>query len=95
MDSQANSVDHLVPPFTIPDAGAVSNDFTLISDIEENHILSTNLYKKAKLFDNLSSNSVIDHPLCDECADSLYELMDAQLKSAEDEWNDYNNYLQK
>lgn len=43
----------------------------------------------------LSTNSQIDHPLCDECTDSLLELMDEQLKVAENEWTDYNNYLKK
>lgn len=50
---------------------------------------------KAELFDTLTSNSDVDHPLCDECTDSLLELIEQQLKMAESEWNDYNNYLKK
>ena len=67
----------------------------LLSEEGHKESLSQNLKVKADLFDALTSNSEIDHPLCDECADTLLELMDKQLKEAEDEWNDYNNYLQK
>lgn len=67
----------------------------LVSDGRDTQTLSTNLKARADLFDNLSSNSEIDHPLCDECTDTLLELMDQQLKVAENEWTAYNNYLQK
>lgn len=69
----------------------------MISDGKEVEIESLNqsLKMKAELFDALTSNSDVDHPLCDECTDSLLELMDQQLKVAESEWNDYNNYLKK
>lgn len=50
---------------------------------------------RAQIFDALSNNSEIDHPLCEECTDSLLELMDRQLKDAEAEWNDYNQYLKR
>jgi beclin len=57
--------------------------------------LSQTLKIRAEMFDTLSSNSDIDHPLCDECTDALLELLEQQLKLAENEWNDYNNYLKK
>jgi len=47
------------------------------------------------LFDILSSSSSADHPLCDECTDSLLLLMDQQLRMTEGEWSDYNEYLKK
>lgn len=50
---------------------------------------------KATLFEVLSSSSSADHPLCDECTDSLLMLMDQQLKLIESEWSDYNEYLKK
>lgn len=50
---------------------------------------------RATLFDILSSSSVADHPLCDECTDSLLLLMDQQLRMTEGEWSDYNEYLKK
>lgn len=95
LDSQATSLDHFVPPFRLTDSGNGTNGFMLISDGKESQTLNATLKARAELFDNLSSNSEIDHPLCDECTDTLLELMDNQLKIAENEWNDYNNYLQK
>lgn len=95
LDSQATSFDHFIPPFRISDSGNGTNGFLLVSDGKETQQLSSILKKRVDLFDNLSSNSEIDHPLCDECTDSLLELMDQQLKLADKEWNDYNNYLQK
>lgn len=50
---------------------------------------------RATLFDILSSSSCADHPLCDECTDSLLLLMDQQLRMTEGEWSDYNEYLKK
>ena len=50
---------------------------------------------RATLFDILSSSSSADHPLCDECADTLLMLMDQQLRLTESEWSDYNEYLKK
>lgn len=50
---------------------------------------------RATLFDILSSSSSADHPLCDECTDSLLLLMDQQLRMTEGEWSDYNEYLKK
>ncbi|XP_037025739.1 beclin-1-like protein isoform X2 [Bradysia coprophila] len=67
----------------------------LISDGKDSQTLSATLKARADLFDSLSSNSEIDHPLCDECTDTLLDLMDHQLKIADNEWKDYNNYLQK
>lgn len=45
------------------------------------------------LFDTLSGNSSIDHPLCDECADSLLELIEQQIKLTESDCADYKKYL--
>lgn len=69
----------------------------LISDgVEvEPESLSQNLRMKAELFDTLTSNSDVNHPLCADCGDYLLEMLDQQLKTAECEWNDYNNYLKK
>lgn len=50
---------------------------------------------RATLFDILSSSSSADHPLCDECTDSLLIIMDQQLRMTEGEWSDYNEYLKK
>merc|ERR1719357_2430570 len=51
----------------------------------------------ADLFDMLTNNGAgeIDHPLCEECTDTLLETMDQQLLCAEDEAQQYQSYLQK
>jgi beclin 1 len=75
----------------------ISNLKQVISDGKEveSDSLNQSLKMKVELFDALTSNSEVDHPLCDECSDSLLELIEQQLKVAESEWNDYNNYLKK
>jgi beclin 1 len=45
--------------------------------------------------DILSNNTEIDHPLCDECCDTLINLLDTELRAAEDECNQYSKFLKK
>ncbi|XP_036323452.1 beclin-1-like protein [Rhagoletis pomonella] len=84
--------DHFVPPFRLTDS-INGTGFMLVSDGREKK-WSDAFKLKAELFDCLSSNSEIDHPLCEECADSMLEIMDQELKVAEQEWRDYKNYLE-
>uniref|UniRef100_W8C6U6 Beclin-1-like protein n=1 Tax=Ceratitis capitata TaxID=7213 RepID=W8C6U6_CERCA len=92
LDTQdPNAFDHFVPPFRLSES--INNTgFMMVSDGKEKK-LGTLFRLKAELFDCLSSNSEIDHPLCEECADSMLESMDQELKIAEKEWRDYKNYL--
>jgi len=62
--------------------------------------VSTNTHKFNKqmkmyreLFDILSDQSDVDHPLCEECADFVIDQMDHQLRILEDECRDYGDYL--
>lgn len=50
---------------------------------------------QATLFDTLSDYSTIDHPLCDECTDALLEMLEQQVRLAEDDYQDYCKYLKK
>ena len=43
----------------------------------------------ARLFEMISNNSDVDHPLCEECTDTMLETMDQQLKLAEEEAQAY------
>jgi beclin len=43
----------------------------------------------SSLFDIMSSNTSIDHPLCEECADQLVNQLDSQCKIIEKEHDDY------
>ncbi|KAG5684916.1 hypothetical protein PVAND_014124 [Polypedilum vanderplanki] len=89
-----SSLDHYVPPFSLKN-DQEKNGFMIIENATEVEAesLSQNLRLKAKLFDNLTSISDINHPVCSDCAEFLLEMMDQQLNVAESEWNDYNNYL--
>ncbi|XP_055905655.1 beclin-1-like protein [Eupeodes corollae] len=94
MDPNESGFDHVVPPFRLSDS-INGTGFTLVSDGKENKKLSAEFLAKAQLFDALSSNSEFDHPLCDECTDSMLELLERELKIAENEWRDYKSYLEK
>ena len=43
----------------------------------------------ASLFDMLSDNSSIDHPLCEECTDTLLQSLESQLEQAEQDSQQY------
>ena len=43
----------------------------------------------------MSGQSSIDHPLCEECTDTLLDQLDQQLKITEDELKDYKIFFNK
>ena len=43
----------------------------------------------ASLFDMLSDNSSIDHPLCEECTDTMLQSLESQLEQAEQDSQQY------
>ncbi|XP_033217113.1 beclin-1-like protein isoform X1 [Belonocnema kinseyi] len=95
IEPQSGSLEHLVPPFRLTDSANGTNGFMVVGDSGETESLSHHLRVRATLFDILSSSSSADHPLCDECTDTLLMLMDQQLRLTESEWSDYNEYLKK
>lgn len=50
---------------------------------------SARINATSAMFDMMSSNTTIDHPLCEECADQLVNQLDAQCKVVEKELSDY------
>ena len=42
----------------------------------------------------MSAQSDIDHPLCEECTDTLLDQLDQQLRITEDELKDYTEYME-
>ena len=56
---------------------------------------SARINATSALFDMMSSNTNIDHPLCEECADQLLNQLDAQCKMIEKEHFDYTNLINK
>ena len=49
----------------------------------------------SQLFDIMSGQSTIDHPLCEECTDTLLDQLDQQLKITDDELKDYKVFFEK
>jgi len=74
-----------------------NNGFTLLGETGP-HSLG-NLGHKPKvqaiLFDIMTGQSTVDHPLCEECTDTLLNQLDDQLKITEEECKDYRNFLEK
>ncbi|XP_015175683.1 PREDICTED: beclin-1-like protein isoform X1 [Polistes dominula] len=95
LEPASGSLEHSVQPFRLTESGNGNNGFMLVGDTGESENLSHNLKVTATLYDILSSNSSVDHPLCDECTDGLLGLIDEQLKMTEGEWSDYNEYFKK
>lgn len=52
------------------------------------------MHVSSTLFDLMSNQSDIDHPLCEACTDTLLDQMDQQLKIAEDECKKYREFLE-
>ena len=71
------------------------NGFTLLGDIGPDSFenISRQMKVTTELFDILSGQSDISHPLCEECTDNLLDLLDQQLKISEDECKDYHKFL--
>ena len=83
LEASENKLDNYVPPFKLHEtAGArvKSHGFTLVGDSGQNVTLGNRLRTTAELFDIISNNGDVDHPLCEECTDTLLETMDQQLK---------------
>jgi len=74
------------------------NDFTLLGDASgsvKTDNLSHKIKVASKLFDIMSGQSEVDHPLCEECTDSLLNQLDEQLHIAEKELHDYKHFLEQ
>lgn len=95
IESQANSFDQYVQPCRMSDSGNGANGFMMISDENESELLSHKYKVHMTLFDTVSGNSNIDHPLCDECTDYLIEILDQQLQIAQYDYDDYLKYYLK
>ena len=75
-------------PITINIADSTSNN----QSSTNNELMtgwSARINATSALFDMMSSNTNIDHPLCEECADQLVNQLDSQCKLVEKEHSDY------
>lgn len=97
--SQISSLDNYVPNHQ--DHLSTHQGFTLVGHTiaggHTNNIghLSHYVRKSTRLFDLVSSTSDIDHPLCEDCSDSLLSLLEQQLSQAEEECLEYKQFLTK
>lgn len=60
----------------------------------EKQVLNYRLQVTSRLFDLLSDQSEIKHPLCEECADFIMDQMDSRLEQIEEECKEYKDYLE-
>ena len=69
---------------------------TLQSNFDESSMdKGKDLKLQIQLFDILSDQSDIDHPLCEDCANFVLKQMDYHLKILEDECADYSKYMEE
>ncbi|MCI4383866.1 hypothetical protein PGIGA_G00031630 [Pangasianodon gigas] len=69
-----------------------ANSFTLIGEASDGGTmenLSRRLKVTSDLFDIMSGQSDVDHPLCEECTDTLLDHLDTQLNITENECQNY------
>jgi len=99
--SQAASLDRLVLPARLYESGGLAvsgglnNGFTLVGESGQASAMSHRLKVTSQLFDMLSDNSSVDHPLCEECTDTLLQSLEQQLELAEQDSQQYQEYLNK
>ncbi|KFM67317.1 Beclin-1, partial [Stegodyphus mimosarum] len=82
----------IVMPINCADA---TSDFMVVGELTSLPLDSCQSLKvTAALFNIMSSQSDVDHPLCEECTDTLLDQMDQQLRIAEDECREYRDFLE-
>ncbi|XKL59074.1 hypothetical protein PGB90_000090 [Kerria lacca] len=94
LDLQSANFDHFVPAFHLTDSENGSSSFTILGEGEMSS-LSYHMKMAAGLFDIVSGNTEINHPLCEECTDTLLDIMDQHLRMIEDDCYHYSLYLEK
>lgn len=85
MDSETNGNGFLI----IGDSNAAPKRPTGPLDHRD---MSYRLQVTSRLFDLLSDQSEMKHPLCEECADFVIDQMDAKLRHTEEECKVYREY---
>ncbi|KAL4828374.1 hypothetical protein H8958_011693 [Nasalis larvatus] len=82
----------------LPGDGSVSKDhaniFTLLGELGPMQTLSSIQKAAGDIFDIVSGQEDVDHPLCEECTDSLLEQLDIQLALTEAESQNYQRCLE-
>ncbi|XP_053720693.1 beclin-1 isoform X2 [Synchiropus splendidus] len=74
-----------------------TNSFTLIGEASDGGTmenLSRRLKVTSDLFDIMSGQTDVDHPLCEECTETLLDHLDTQLNITENECQNYKQCLE-
>ncbi|XP_076821240.1 beclin-1-like [Clavelina lepadiformis] len=73
-----------------------TNSFTFIGDSNGTSMetLSFKMKTMVRLFDIMSSNSELEHPLCEECTENLLEQLDKELHRTQEESTLYKKYCE-
>lgn len=82
-------------PTTINIADSTSNNHSSSNNADLMTGWSARINATSALFDMMSSNTNIDHPLCEECADQLVNQLDAHCKIVEKEHYDYTALISR
>ncbi|KAM8837666.1 beclin-1 isoform 1-T3 [Spinachia spinachia] len=85
-----------IPPARIMSTES-ANSFTLIGEASDGGTmenLSRRLKVTSDLFDIMSGQTDVDHPLCEECTDTLLDHLDTQLNITENECQNYKQCLE-
>lgn len=106
-----NAAEVLVQPVVAKDTARMSessgNGFLIIGDSSpankrpqseqalDHRDLKYRLQVTARLFDILSDQSEIKHPLCEECADFIIDQMDEKLRQSEEECKVFREFEEK
>lgn len=94
LESHTTSFDNYINPCRLSDSGNAANGFMVISDGVEADNFSKKMEVSAAMFDVLSGNSNIDHPLCEECTDTLLEYLKEEVRLVEIDCIKYSQHLQ-
>uniref|UniRef100_A0A2D4FZG6 Beclin-1 n=2 Tax=Micrurus TaxID=8634 RepID=A0A2D4FZG6_MICCO len=85
-----------IPPIRMMSTES-ANSFTLIGEASDGGTME-NLSRRLKvtgdLFDIMSGQTDVDHPLCEECTDTLLDQLDTQLNITENECQNYKKCLE-
>lgn len=73
-----------------------SNSFTVISEGNNVEVdcLGFRMSSIVQVFDIMSENSDIEHPLCEECTDFMLETLNTEVRALENQTNSYRDYYQ-
>ncbi|KAE8575735.1 hypothetical protein XENTR_v10003924 [Xenopus tropicalis] len=86
----------LIPPARMMSTESATS-FTLIGEASDGGTME-NLSRRLKvtgdLFDIMSGQTDVDHPLCEECTDTLLDQLDTQLNITENECQNYKRCLE-